>query len=135
MKLWSSQTSDSLHCALKRTVVSCLPAVSSYKTVFYPSKGTMFFLLLIVFLVFFCTLFSFQECWSQNRVGFFFNVALSKKDFIYSFLERGEEKERNINACLLLQHPVLGNRPATQACALTENQTGDPLVHGPHSIH
>ena len=26
-------------------------------------------------------------------------------------------------------HPLLGTWPATQACALTGNQTGDPLVH------
>ena len=55
-----------------------------------------------------------------------------KKDFIYFFLERGEGKEkkreRNINVCLLLMHPILGTWPATQACAMTRNQTSDPLV-------
>ena len=47
------------------------------------------------------------------------------KDFIYLFLERGEgkekERERNINVWLLLQCPLLGTWPATQACALTGN--------------
>ena len=61
------------------------------------------------------------------------------KDFIYSFLERGEEKEnereRNINVWLPLVHPILRTWPATQACALTGNWTGDPLVCSPHSIH
>ena len=30
-----------------------------------------------------------------------------------------------------LTHPLLGTWPATQACALTGNGTGDPLVHRP----
>ena len=54
------------------------------------------------------------------------------------FLERGEgrekERERNINVWLLLKWPPLGTWPATQACALTGNWTGNPLVHSPHSI-
>ena len=54
------------------------------------------------------------------------------KDFIYSFLERGErrekERERNNNVWLPLVHPLLGTWTATQAYALTGNQTGDPLV-------
>ena len=53
----------------------------------------------------------------------------------YSFLERGEEREKerewNINVWLPLTHPLLGTWPATQACALTGNQTGDALVHRP----
>ncbi|KAF6094981.1 hypothetical protein HJG60_012021 [Phyllostomus discolor] len=53
--------------------------------------------------------------------------------FIYLFLERGEgkekERERNISVWLPLAHPLLGTWPATQACALTGNQTNDPLVH------
>ena len=56
------------------------------------------------------------------------------KDFIYLFLERGEgrekERERNINVWLPLTCPLLGTRPTTQVCALTGNQTGDPLVSG-----
>ena len=57
--------------------------------------------------------------------------------FIY-FKQRGreEERERNINVWLLLlltcppANPT-GDLtwPATQACALTGNQIGDPLVH------
>ena len=57
------------------------------------------------------------------------------KDFIYFFLERGEgrenERERNINVWLLLRTCTQGAWPATQACALTGNQTSDPLVHRP----
>ena len=54
------------------------------------------------------------------------------KDFMYFFLERGEgrekERERNINVWLPLTWPTLGTWPATQACALTWNPTGDALV-------
>ena len=47
------------------------------------------------------------------------------------FNERGREggREGNINVRLPLMHPLLGPLPATQACALTGNQTDDPLVH------
>ena len=56
-----------------------------------------------------------------------------KKDFIYLFLEKGREKkrERNINVWLPLVHPLLETWCTTQACALTGNRTGDPLVHRP----
>ena len=54
------------------------------------------------------------------------------KDFIYLFLERGEGKEkgreRNINVWLPPACPLVGTWPATRACALTGNQTGNPLV-------
>ena len=57
------------------------------------------------------------------------------KDFIYLFLEKGEvrekDRERNINVWLPLMYPQLGIQPATQACALTGNWTGYPLVHRP----
>ena len=57
------------------------------------------------------------------------------KDFIYLFLDRGEgwekERGRNINVWLSLTHPLLGTRPATQACALIGNRTSDPLAHRP----
>ena len=51
----------------------------------------------------------------------------------YLFLEKGREKkrERNINVWLPLMHPLLGTCPTTQACALTGNQTSDPLFHKP----
>ena len=53
----------------------------------------------------------------------------------YLFIFRGEgrekERERNINVWLPLAHPLLGTWPTTQACALTGNQTSDPLVHTP----
>ena len=50
----------------------------------------------------------------------------------YLFLERGEgsekKRESNINVLLPLVHPLPGTWPVTQACALTGNQTGYPLV-------
>ena len=47
-----------------------------------------------------------------------------KKDFIDSFLERGREA--------LMCERYMDQLPlATQVCALTENQTGDPLVCKP----
>ena len=48
--------------------------------------------------------------------------------FIY-FEKEGRKRERNINVWLPLMHPPFGTWPATQACALTENQTSNPLVH------
>ena len=58
-----------------------------------------------------------------------------KKDFIYLFLERGEgrekEREKIISVWLAFTCPLLGTRPTTQACALTGNRTGNPLVHRP----
>ena len=49
------------------------------------------------------------------------------------FLEsrREQERERNINVWLLLTRPLLGTWPATQACALTGNWTGHPVVLRP----
>ena len=41
---------------------------------------------------------------------------------------RAKETERNINVWLPLERPPLGTWPTTQACALTGNQTSDPLV-------
>ena len=57
------------------------------------------------------------------------------KVFIYLFIfrEKGREgeRDRNINVWLPLPSPLLGTWPATQACALTGKQAGDPLVHKP----
>ena len=39
-----------------------------------------------------------------------------------------KERERNISIWLPLTCPLLGTWPATQTCALTGNQTSDPLV-------
>ena len=51
-------------------------------------------------------------------------------DFIYLFLERVREGERegNVNVWLPLEHPLLGTWPTTQACALIGTGTSNPLV-------
>ena len=48
--------------------------------------------------------------------------------FIFRRQGRDKERERNINVWLPLACPLLGTWPAIQACALTGNQTSDPLV-------
>ena len=62
----------------------------------------------------------------------FFYVSFVFKDCVYLYLERQEgrekERERNINLWLPLLRPLLGTWPATQACAVTGNRTGDHLV-------
>ena len=58
---------------------------------------------------------------------FNFNIVLFFLDFI--FREKGEE--RNITVWLPLARPLVGTWPATQACALTGNITGNPLVCRP----
>ena len=72
--------------------------------------------------------YNFIELFIQYFPSFHF---LFFKDFIYLFLETGEgrekEKKRNINVWLPLMWPPLGTWPSTQTCALTENQTGNPL--------
>ena len=49
---------------------------------------------------------------------------------LIDFRER-EGRERNINVWLPLTCSLLGTWPATEACALTGNQTSHPLVHRP----
>ena len=64
------------------------------------------------------------------KVGF-------KKLFIFREIGEEREKERETSMCqrdinqLPLARPLLGTWPATQACALTGNPTGDLLVHKP----
>ena len=83
-------------------------------------------------------------CWEGQGVRLQFLRYLARveqllsKSFLISFfkilfLERGEGKEkqrkRNSNVWLPLVHPHTGTWPASQACALTGNPTGNPLVH------
>ena len=64
-------------------------------------------------------------------IFFFYLFVFQKHLFIYFQREEGREKqrERNINVWLLLVRPLLGTWPTPQACALTGNRTGNPLVH------
>ena len=61
-----------------------------------------------------------------------FVILKKKTKRFYLFLDIGEgrerEWERNISVWLSLVHPQLGTWPATQACALTGNRTGDPFA-------
>ena len=70
------------------------------------------------------------------------NLELISHCFVFIFLKgfdscifregKGEtEKEKNINVWWPLMRPLLENWPATQACALTGNSIGDPLVRRP----
>ena len=51
-----------------------------------------------------------------------------KKKGFYLFLEGKEGRKRNFNVWLPLKCPLLGTCPTTQACALTGNWTGNPLL-------
>ena len=57
------------------------------------------------------------------------------KDFyLFIFRERGKEGEREgekRQSVVALMHPLLGTYPATQACALTRNQSSSPVVCSP----
>ena len=75
----------------------------------------------------------FKHCFGTGFIYFYF-----LKDFIYIFLERGREgeSERGKYQCVVVfMWPPLRTRPTTQACALTGNQTSDPLVCSLCSIH
>ena len=62
--------------------------------------------------------------------SFFFKIL-----FIFREREREGKKERTINVFLPLTCSVLGTWSATQACDLTGNGTGNPLVAGRCSVH
>ena len=63
--------------------------------------------------------------WEQFIKFFFFKI-------LYTYFWREGEKDRDtINVWLPVTRPLLGTWPETQACALTGNWTGDPLVHRP----
>ena len=69
-----------------------------------------------------------QESYTEELFFFFLKIIY----LFILFLERGEwrekEMERNINVWLPLVYPLLRTWPATQAFALTGNQTSNPLV-------
>ena len=64
-------------------------------------------------------------------VSLFIFLIKCLKDFIYLFLEIGEgqERRRETSMCDCLSCIPLGTWPATQACALTGNQTSDHFAH------
>ena len=59
------------------------------------------------------------------------NVLIFFKDLCIHFRQRRRkgEREGEKHQCVVASYALLlGTWPATQACALTGNQTGDPLV-------
>ena len=65
----------------------------------------------------------------RNVYKQFLKIYILKTLFISDRGERREkERRRNITVWLPLVHALLGTWPATQACALTGNQTDDLLV-------
>ena len=57
-------------------------------------------------------------------------IYLSIYLFIFRQRRRGGEREGEKRQCVLASHlPILGTWPTTQACALTGNGMGNPLVH------
>ena len=63
--------------------------------------------------------------WEAFYLSFYFILFYFFKDFIYLFLERGREGERegDKHQCVVasLSNPLLGTWPTTQSCALTGN--------------
>ena len=80
-----------------------------------------------------------HECWLLSKFWQLFKYVIliffSFFKIIYLFFReeerREKERERNINEWLPLIHPLLRTWPTTQACALTRNRTGNPLVLRP----
>ena len=77
-------------------------------------------------------------CTYNVHFSFFLTVVegffLFLRFYVFIFRKRGREgrkRGREINVWLPLGCPLLGTWPATQACALTGNQTSDPLLHSP----
>ena len=62
----------------------------------------------------------------DNVIFYFFKIL-----FIYYYMGREGETERNINVWLPLAHPSLGTWPATQAYAQTGNGASDLLLCSP----
>ena len=61
---------------------------------------------------------------------------LLKKIFICFWREGKGGKKREKHQCVVASYePPLGTWPSTQACALTGNRTGNPLICSPRSIH
>ena len=69
--------------------------------------------------------------WEKHPIYYIIDIIFLRFIYYFFFWRReGKEKERkrNINMWLTLMRPLLGTWPAIQACALTGNQPGDPLV-------
>ena len=61
----------------------------------------------------------------------YFSGGFLKKYFIYLFLERGEGREKGEKQWCVRETLAASRMPTMQACALTDNWTGNILVHRP----
>ena len=70
---------------------------------------------------------------SLSSLSMLITSVFFKRFYLFVFRERGREGERKEekHQCVIASGPKLGTCPATQACALTGNQTGDPLILRP----
>ena len=91
-----------------------------------------------------CILYSAVHCiclWENDNINPHYCYIIKDFNFLFflkilfiNFLERREGRERETLMCeryiyqLPLAHPQPGTWPATQACDLTGNRTGDPWV-------
>ena len=98
-------------------IIACIHHYKVNTKYFHCCKNTGFYLLV------FPSPLSPINHWSFLSLSLFF----FKISFIYFSGGEGE-RERNINVWLTVMRP-LGTWPATQACALTGNQTSNPLLH------
>ena len=77
--------------------------------------------------------------WFEGMLGlgllfYFYFTFYCLRFYLFIFRQSGREGEREEekHQCVVASHvPQLGIWPATQACALTGNQTGNPLVRRP----
>ena len=89
---------------------------------------------------------SHEELQSSRKCAFYTRIHIKifvpvfsffKDLFIFRKRGREEERGRETSLCerymdrLPLTHPLLGTWPATRACALTGNRTGNSSVHRP----
>ena len=66
------------------------------------------------------------KCRSSKTIKYFLKIL-----FISFWRGERRKRERNINVWLPLTCPPMGTWSATQACALTGNRTGNPLIPRP----
>ena len=100
--------------------------------IWQPSKHSLYLWFVSVLLAFLfwvlCSIFHKYEFITILLFTFLFLFFFFlKKDYLFKREEgREKERERYINAWLPLERPSLETWLATQACALTGNQTSDP---------
>ena len=72
--------------------------------------------------------------WLFFSYGLCFLFSFKKRFYLFIFTQKGRvgEREGEKHQCVVASHVApLGTWPATQACALSRNQSRNPLVHRP----